>query len=90
MVDDFKLYILCFVQLSQEKEEDSADCHPKAVKLGDNNLNFIDYGLLIWKNLEMLELYRNPWICDCNLQWVAEFYRKRTEDAAILADSDFT
>jgi hypothetical protein len=72
-----------------EKKLIEGDSHPKIVYLADNNLNYIEYGLLVWKEMELLELYRNPWICDCNLQWIAEFHQKRPADAVILTDSDF-
>lgn len=73
-------------------DEDSThllDSHPKIVRLGDNDLHSIDYPLLQWQSLDILELHRNSFICDCNLQWVSDFYRHRPHEAAILNDSYF-
>lgn len=41
-----------------DKELVEGDSHPKLVHLADNNLNYIEYGLLVWKDMEWLELYR--------------------------------
>jgi hypothetical protein len=85
----FLTHIEVFAFRVPDDQVELGDSNPRVVKLGDNNLNSIEYGLLNWTHLETLELYRNPWICNCHLQWVAEFFKKRKSDAAILADSDF-
>ncbi|CAL8091708.1 unnamed protein product [Orchesella dallaii] len=73
-----------------DPETEVEDCHPKIVRLGDNDLRFIDYPLLVWKDIEILELHRNSWVCDCNLQWVSDFYKHKLKEAAILGDSYFS
>lgn len=80
-------------QLPEDEEEPERaarklDSNPRIVRLGDNDLHYIDYPLLNWTNLDILELHRNSWVCDCNLQWVSDFYRHRRE-ARILEDSYF-
>lgn len=69
--------------------DESTDSHPKVVRLGDNDLQSIGYPLLAWQTLDILELHRNSWICDCNLQWASDFYKHKPKEAAILADSYF-
>jgi hypothetical protein len=65
------------------------DSNPAIIRLSDNALTSIDEDLLSWKDLEYLDLLRNPWICDCNLQWVAQFREQNPAEAAILIDPDF-
>ncbi|ODM94931.1 Leucine-rich repeat neuronal protein 2 [Orchesella cincta] len=73
-----------------DPETEAGDCNPKIVRLGDNDLRFIDYPLLSWKDIDILELHRNSWVCDCDLQWVSDFYKHKPKEAAILGDSYFS
>ncbi|XP_033125426.1 slit homolog 2 protein-like isoform X1 [Anneissia japonica] len=46
----------------------------KLLSLYDNNLKSITNGTFTpLKNIQTLHLARNPFICDCNLKWLAEY-----------------
>lgn len=66
--------------------EDCEASNPKLVKLSDDSLSYIDFGLLNWTSLEELILLRNPWYCDCKLQWVPQFNKHNPKDATELRD----
>lgn len=66
--------------------ENCEDSNPKLVKLAENSLTYIEFGLLNWTTLEELILVRNPWMCDCNLQWVPIFNKHKPKEATELRD----
>ena len=60
---------------------------PNAVKhvhLDGNSLAFISEILLPWDEVEMVELGKNPWRCDCDLLWI--FDRKERNISSIIFD----
>jgi Leucine-rich repeat (LRR) protein len=45
----------------------------KKLFLDNNNLSSIDNLVFIrWKDMEELHIHDNPWLCDCQLEWVIE------------------
>jgi len=79
-----------FVTQGNLEIEGATNSSPKVVYFNDNGLENIDFTLLEWSQLELLALFRNPWVCDCHLQWVAEFLERKPSEATMLADPDFT
>jgi len=44
----------------------------KKLFLDNNNLTSLDNHMFIrWKEMTDIHLHDNPWLCDCNLQWVS-------------------
>jgi hypothetical protein len=72
-----------------EENEGLVESSPKIVRLGNNGLTSIGYGLLKWSELEILELNGNPWNCDCDLQWVPSFWTHQKTDASIFTRANF-
>lgn len=50
-------------------KENIEDANINEVYLSGNNLKVLSAGLLPWKSLQVIDLQRNSWNCDCNLQW---------------------
>lgn len=45
----------------------------KKLFLNNNNLTTIDNLLLIrWEDMEEVHIHDNPWLCDCEIEWVIE------------------
>lgn len=45
----------------------------KRMYLHNNNLSSLDSSLLArWDDMEVVDIRQNPWICDCDNQWVIE------------------
>lgn len=43
----------------------------KRLSLNNNNLSTIDNLMFIkWTEMEEIHLHDNPWLCDCNIEWV--------------------
>lgn len=40
--------------------------------LRHNSLQTLSEEMLFWKSLHLIDLGANPWICDCNMKWLAE------------------
>lgn len=44
----------------------------KKLFLNNNNLSSIDSDLFInWNRMEEVHIHDNPWLCDCNIQWMS-------------------
>ncbi|XP_050535618.1 leucine-rich repeat neuronal protein 1-like [Daktulosphaira vitifoliae] len=44
--------------------------------LNNNALSYIDSKLCPWPKLDTFDAKSNPWICDCNLSWMANYINK--------------
>ncbi|CAG0913153.1 unnamed protein product [Notodromas monacha] len=41
------------------------------ILLNENSLKKLPSGLLPWEKLDLLDIQGNPWVCDCEMKWVA-------------------
>jgi Leucine-rich repeat (LRR) protein len=58
-----------------EKDNEATTQWPEVKKLflENNNLSTIDSNLLQhWEKMEEVHIHDNPWLCDCELEWVTE------------------
>jgi Leucine-rich repeat (LRR) protein len=44
-----------------------------SVILRHNSLQTLSSEMLLWKSLHQIDFEGNPWNCDCNLKWIAEY-----------------
>ncbi|XP_023214937.1 leucine-rich repeat neuronal protein 3-like [Centruroides sculpturatus] len=45
--------------------------------LRDNALEYLPHDLLSWNDIPYLDLRENPWRCDCNLRWMADYHQQQ-------------
>lgn len=58
--------------LPPEGEEESPTWPPLAkIFLSHNDLRYLDFDLISrWDKLKQIDIQMNPWVCDCNNQWM--------------------
>lgn len=57
-----------------EKDNPNIEQWPKVKKLflSNNNLTTLDiHTFIYWKEMEEIHIHDNPWLCDCEIQWVS-------------------